>query len=1007
MAWLDDKKTYQSRIENLQKYFYYFEDDENSAINKLSDDLFIIPEDSDLTEILNGIIKYEVILNRIKSIYKYPYYLVQPSTVVKLGNALRETLQLSNPDTLGNMISKLSSSGGHWEELYNGYITGSLTGMININTSDPIRDYAFYNFSSITGISAPNATGIGKSAFVGCASLKTFYAPEAKTFDESFDAPDILQIEELTIGCDLKKIHASNAWQPNNSITYEPWLSTSNQSRLNPGFTKNQHLKSLTLTGITNIGAQAFEECINLNTVNLTRPDLSVQVLIINSSSSSSTATSSSAAESMSLLPTGDIGSSAFKKCTSLNKISAPYFRIIHNHAFEGCSALTEIDFPKVVEIKTGAFSNCSSLSKVIMPICAKMANDAFNSVSTLTYLDIGLSSIPNIFSSQKQLNTVIMSLATDIAENAFAVDDKEVPKPSTSTTEAVAGKEFFIQEMQVPALTKIQKKAFYNCISIPAIISPNVSEVWHNAFANCSTLQFVAVNITPLASSKSQTIKETAFNACSNLKYLICPELTNLEKEALKECALLSTLYAPKCKTLGGNSWENSPFAGMEGLKYLYLGEDKTVKESFAGCKKVEYLTLPNCTEIGQDTFNGYAALKYISIPLCTKIGSSAFYEANSLKRIYLPKVSAIGAQAFHSCAQLKNVYLLNSSIASFGTSAFDIQYSGSTNAINFYVPQSLYSNYQTAMPDYSAHFVPVAHTEIPLYDKDTECTKIPIIKTFNRDTGNPDETPITFDLAGVGREKYQDGVDEIFTDNYITGFNLKTYFYKEEKEIKTKAALRDGRNIIYKPETKPDDSEKILINDITSFTLMYIPVDINTTYQIPYARIIVELDKDKNIIATSGNYKDAYHKIYENDIRCEFKPQRPECKYICISFKKCDFSNDPDTVKIYSVQNYGHKTFCHINSDNSTIDGHKFIYVHENETDSDNNTIYKGTYKEEIIKKYLYENDYPIDDVTDHQLYRRIDFNSEIKASKHYYIDDDKGPNRDFSSALKISLK
>jgi len=110
------------------------------------------------------------------------------------------------------MISKLSSSGGHWEELYIGYITGSLTGIININTSDPIRDYAFYNFSSITGISAPNATGIGKSAFVGCASLKTFYAPEAKTFNESFDAPDILQIEELTLGCDLKKIHSSTAW---------------------------------------------------------------------------------------------------------------------------------------------------------------------------------------------------------------------------------------------------------------------------------------------------------------------------------------------------------------------------------------------------------------------------------------------------------------------------------------------------------------------------------------------------------------------------------------------------------------------------------------------------------------------------------------------------------------------------------------------------------------------------------------------------------------------------
>ena len=977
MAWLDDKKTYQSRIENLQKYFYYFEDDENSAINKLSDDLFIIPEDSDLTEILNGIIKYEVILNRIKSIYRYPYYLVQPSTVVKLGNALRKTLQLSNPDTLGNMISKLSSSGGYWEELYTGYITGSVPGIININTSEPIRDYAFYNFSNITEVSAPNVAGIGKSAFVGCTALKTFYAPEAKTYNKSLDEPDVLQIENFTAGFDLKKVDKSE-------ITYKSWLSTGAKDRLNPGFTKNEHLKTLTLTGVRAIGQQAFEQCTNLTTVNLTRPDLSVQT---NTSSSS-----------VSLVKTKGIGSSAFKKCTSLQKINAPYYKTIYNNAFEGCTALTEIEFPEVGEVKEAAFSKCTSLKKVVMPICKKLAADTFKDVSTLEYLDIGVSSIPNIFSKLTNLHTVIMSLATNIAENAFAVPSDDVPQSSASTVETTRT---FIQEIQVPALKKIQKKAFYNCVSIPAIIAPQVSEVWDSAFAGCSTLQFAIVATAPIASSKVQDIKTKAFNECGKLKYIICPEVNTLGKNAFKNCGLLSTFYAPKCKTLG-----DDPFVGMEGLKYLYLGEDKAVEDKFAGCKRVEYLTLPNCKEIGQDTFKGYA-LKYISIPLCTKIGSSAFYNADSLKRIYLPKIQTISAQAFQNCTQLKNVYLLNSSVVTFGASAFDLQYSGSTNAINFYVPQSLYSNYQTAAPDYSSHFVPVTHTEIPLYDKDIECTKLPIIKTINLTTGNPDETLITFDFAGVGREKYQDGVDEIFTDNYTTGFNLKTYFYKEEKEIKTKAALRDGRNIIYKPDTKPNDSEQILINDTTSFTLMYIPVDdINTTYQIPYARVIVELDKDKNIIATSGDFRNAYHKIYENDIRCEFKPQQSECKYICISFKKCDFSNDPNIVKIYSVQNYGHKTFCYINSDNSTIDGHKFTYVHENETDSDNNTIYKGTYKEEIIKKYLYESDDPIEEAIDHQSYRRIDFNSEIKENKYYCIDDDKGPNRDFSSALKISL-
>jgi hypothetical protein len=196
--------------------------------------------------------------------------------------------------------------------LFNKYIDGTLSGVVTLSQSAPIRPYAFYGFSNITELSAAFTTGTGTSAFVGCNGLKKFYAPLASTYDRGFGS-DPLTITEFTAGFNLEMISNSS------KITYSAWGSTS--KHLNPIFTKNSSIRIISLPGVYDIDTEAFANCISLEKVYLTRPDLSVYSITEEAaksaaaSSSTTTGTSSSTSTSASaplrtsaLLATSGIG---------------------------------------------------------------------------------------------------------------------------------------------------------------------------------------------------------------------------------------------------------------------------------------------------------------------------------------------------------------------------------------------------------------------------------------------------------------------------------------------------------------------------------------------------------------------------------------------------------------------------------------------------------------------------------------------------------------------------
>ena len=83
--------------------------------------------------------------------------------------------------------------------------------------------------------------------------------------------------------------------------------------------------------------------------------------------------------------------------------------------------------------------------------------------------------------------------------------------------------------------------------------------------------------------------------------------------------------------------------------------------------------LNLPNATAFPANFFDGKQTekLQKVSMPNVTSIGEKGFYYCNALKEVYMPKVETIGNTAFGNCKALKNIDFPDT-LKEIGNSAF-----------------------------------------------------------------------------------------------------------------------------------------------------------------------------------------------------------------------------------------------------------------------------------------------------------------------------------------------
>ena len=186
-------------------------------------------------------------------------------------------------------------------------------------------------------------------------------------------------------------------------------------------FTSCNNLTRVTIPeGITTIGNDAFRGCLKLNGVNssdsIIIPDSVVAIGNLAFSDCTSTGLTSVVIGS----GVAQVGSAAFKNCTSLTSVTIPNnVTSLGQEAFNFCTSLITADLPTgLTEIKQGLFNECNSLQGTTIPAGVTIVeSQAFSNCTSLASISCLATTAPTLTGISNFLN--VLSTTIDVPVGA------------------------------------------------------------------------------------------------------------------------------------------------------------------------------------------------------------------------------------------------------------------------------------------------------------------------------------------------------------------------------------------------------------------------------------------------------------------------------------------------------------------------------------------------------------------------------------------------------------
>lgn len=285
--------------------------------------------------------------------------------------------------------------------------------------------------------------------------------------------------------------------------------------------------------------------------------------------------------------------------------------------ALDNNAKIKSVTFPEtMIFISDRIFDNCPSLTHLYMPYVKQIASINITSIYSLEYV---------------QLRDI-----EEIGGYNFI-----------GCTNAV----FDFSECQaVPVFDSYNEGEFG---TDPVILVPeSLLEEWKQATNWTLYADYIVVKGQENAQEKTIEITE-------NGSYEVIPD----------EGKLLSKVSVNVNVSGGGDS--ASIDALIEGSLTEISSNVATVRSyAFYQFGKLESVSFPNATDIGQSAFEYCSALKSVYFPKATNIGQSAFDNCKALTSVDFPNVTTIGDSAFSYSSKLKSADIPNAT--SIGQSAF-----------------------------------------------------------------------------------------------------------------------------------------------------------------------------------------------------------------------------------------------------------------------------------------------------------------------------------------------
>lgn len=392
---------------------------------------------------------------------------------------------------------------------------------------------------------------------------------------------------------------------------------------------------------IKTVGANAFTNCIKLNTVyynsnyattaespyiELTSPwynaGSELNVVFGNTVTTVSPYCFFAAnhLKSVTLSPsTTTIGVHAFDK-SSLESITVEHATKVDEYAFKDCKNLNNLVLPEsLIEIGISAFQGCSALESINIPkTVTKINNLAFADCTKLATINYNASAATSV--SYSNTTSAWLNVGKDTEGVTVILSDDVTVLPSS----AFSYFENLHHIVMNQTLTEIGQNAFYNCINLEEITIPaSVTTLGGNAFYNCYKLAQINYN----ASAATGSISGSSIGKdAENCTLVIGETVTVLSKGMFSNLDYYGTVYynAPAVENLSVGSSDTSVF-NSTGYRLYY------------------------------DDPNRLAKLSIIIGDNVTNIPSGIFYKAYYLNELTIGEsVISIADNAFSLCTRL-----------------------------------------------------------------------------------------------------------------------------------------------------------------------------------------------------------------------------------------------------------------------------------------------------------------------------------------------------------------
>ncbi len=386
--------------------------------------LYVISEDENVNvNFING----EVYQNQLKISLDTKIYAVaivrgkRFSSIVK-----KEYIRTNNTEADLYDISSTGLIQGYFGEETDLIIPKKIRGI----TVKGVYSSAFKGNDTIRSVSLPDtATRIFNEAFMGCTALETV------------TGKGITQVEK-------------NAFS-------------------------NSTLANFPFEQLTSVGANAFENCQNLQNVNLINAT-TVQASAFKNAQGLTDINSEKLT---------NIGISAFSG-SDVKMVNLPNITTLNATVFENCASLESVQIPYVKSVGSGAFQNCTSLKDIDISLVETLATNCFKNTGLEYVYCKNVKSFGNFaFAENSQLSLAMLPKATTIGTYAF----QNCPE---------------LQVVHMPVLTTLTNDSFSGCPKLLSLWLPSVQTINRGALENSSIEYLQLDNVVTINGLPSTTLK-------------------------------------------------------------------------------------------------------------------------------------------------------------------------------------------------------------------------------------------------------------------------------------------------------------------------------------------------------------------------------------------------------------------------------------------------------------------------------------------------------------------